>query len=82
MNGAERSHGVLSVGAITANLMELRLAYPKMIAQAHPLSARVIAINPVTGKTLPGVNVKATLSNNEVDPKKSFTRVARTGRNG
>ena len=54
VNGAERSHGVLSVGAITANLMELRMAYPKMIAQAHPLSARVIAVNPVTGKALPG----------------------------
>jgi hypothetical protein len=83
VNGAERSHGVLSVGAITANLMELRLAYPKMIAQAHPLSARVIAVNPVTGKALPGVNLKATLSDDEdKSKKKAFTRVATTGRNG
>jgi hypothetical protein len=74
---------VLSVGAITANLMELRLAYPKMIAQAHPLSARVIAVNPVTGKALPGVNLKATLSDDEdKSKKKAFTRVATTGRNG
>jgi hypothetical protein len=83
VNGAERSHGVLSVGAITANLMELRLAYPKMIAQAHPLSARVIAVNPVTGKALPGVNIQATLADEEGKSKKrAFTRVATTGRNG
>ena len=83
VNGSERLHGVLSVGAITANLMELRLAYPKMIAQAHALSARVIAVNPVTGKALPGVNLKATLSDDEDNSKKkSFTRVAKTGRNG
>ena len=83
VNGTERSHGVLSVGAITANLMEIRLAYPKMIAQAHFLSARVFAVNPVTGKALPGVNLKATLSDDEdKSKKKSFTRVATTGRNG
>jgi hypothetical protein len=34
-NGTGRSFGVLSVGAITANLMELRLAYPKMLTQGH-----------------------------------------------
>src|SRR5258708_17456919 len=83
VNGTERSHGVVSVGAITTNLMELRLAYPKMIAQAHGLGARVIAVNPVTGQALPGVNVKATLSDDEDDSrKKTFTRVATTGRNG
>ena len=83
VNGAERSYGVLSVGAIAANLMALRLAYPKLIAQGHALSARVIAVNPVTGKTLPGVNLKATLSDDEeASKKKSFTRVATTGRNG
>ena len=82
-NGAERSHGVLSVGAITSNLLELRLAYPKMVAQAHSLSARVIAVNPMTGKALPGVNLKATLSDDEDNSKKkSFTRVVKTGRNG
>jgi hypothetical protein len=83
VNGTERLHGVLSVGAITANLMALRLAYPKMIAQAHVLSARAIAVNPVTGKALAGVNLKATLSDDEdKSKKKSFTRTATTGRNG
>ena len=79
----ERSRGVLSVGAITANLMELRVAYPKMIAHAHGLSARVIAVNPVTGKALPSVTLKATLSDGEDDSKKkSLTRVATTKRDG
>ena len=83
VGGAERSHGVLSVGAITANLMELRLAYPKLIAQGHPLSARVVAVNPVTGKALPGVNLKATLSDDEDNSKnKGITRVATTRRDG
>ncbi len=82
-NGTEHSYGVLSVGAITANLMELRLAYPKTIAPGHALSARVIAVNPVTGKALPGVKLKATLSDDAADSrKKSFTRIATTGRNG
>jgi hypothetical protein len=81
--GTEISHGVLSVGAIAANLMELRLAYPKIIAHAHALSARVIAVNPVTGKSLPGVNLKATLSDDEDNSKKkSFTHVATTRRDG
>jgi hypothetical protein len=74
---------MLSVGAITANLLELRLAYPKTIAQTHALSARVIAVNPVTGKALSGVNLKATLSDDEDKSKRqSFKRAAITGRNG
>jgi hypothetical protein len=83
VNVTECSRGVISVGAITINLMDLRLAYPKMIEQAHGVSARVIAVNPVTGKALPGVNVKATLSDDEDGSrKKGFTRVATTARNG
>ena len=47
------------------------------------MSARVIAVNPVTGKALPGVNLKATLSDDEDESKKkSFTRVAKTRRDG
>jgi hypothetical protein len=83
VNGVERSHGVLSVGAITANLMSLRLAYPKMIEQGHALSARVVAVNPVTGKALPHVDIKATLSGDEGSSKKNaLTQNAITGRNG
>ena len=50
---------------------------------SHALSGRVFAVNPVTGKALPGANLKATLSDDEdKSNKKSFTRVATTGRNG
>jgi hypothetical protein len=83
VNGSQASSGVLSVGAITANLMALRIAYPKMIAQGSPGRVRVLAVNPVTGKALGGVSLRATLTRDEVDsPKKTLTRVGRTGRNG
>ncbi|MBS1805625.1 MAG: carboxypeptidase regulatory-like domain-containing protein [Acidobacteria bacterium] len=82
-NEIQHSSGVLSIGAITTNLMELRLAYPKMLIQGHAISARVIAVNPVTGKALDGVKLKATLSDDEDNTsKKSFAREATTGRKG
>jgi len=31
-DGVEHAHGTLSIGAIASNLMELRLAYPKLVA--------------------------------------------------
>jgi hypothetical protein len=83
VNGVERSYGLLSVGAITANLMSLRLACPRMLAQGHALTARVLAVNPVTGKALPGVSLTATLSDDEDEAKKkSSMHTATTGRNG
>jgi hypothetical protein len=83
-NGKQSSFGILSVAAITSNLMELRLAYPKMITQGHALTARVIAVNPVTGKALAGVKLKATLSGDEDDnsSKRSVSRAETTGRKG
>lgn len=82
-NGIQHSFGFLSIGAITTNLMELRLAYPKMLTQGHALSARVIAVNPVTGRALSGVNLKATLSNDESNStKKTRNCAATTGRKG
>jgi hypothetical protein len=44
VSGTERSHGVLSVGAITANLMELRLAYLSTNA-ATPMLFRNLAVS-------------------------------------
>jgi phage baseplate assembly protein gpV len=84
VDGAESSHGILSVGAIATNLITLRLAYPAQIAQGHGVSARVIAMNPVTGKPLPGVKLTATLVDNETDPKKlkQDWHEAVTARNG
>jgi hypothetical protein len=82
-NGVEHAHGLLSIGAIASNLMELRLAYPKLVAPGHGISARVIAVNPVTGKSLPGVRLKATLTDDEDSKKKpGQTRTSATGRNG
>jgi len=83
VNGAETAHGILSVGAIAANLMRLRLVYPKQIASREAISARVVAENPVTGKLLVGVRVKATLADQEKETKaKPETRSATTGANG
>lgn len=39
VDGVERSHGIVSVGAIATNLLELRLAYPKVLLHGHSLSA-------------------------------------------
>ena len=73
---------MFSVGAIAANLMKLRGAYLNLIAEAHAMSARVFAVNPVTGKAPPGVDFKATLSDDEeASKKKSSTFTARTGHN-
>ncbi len=84
VEGAESSHGILSVGAITANLIALRLAIPARIAQGQAVSARVMAMNPVTGKPLAGVKLTATLVESETDPKKQKqdTREGVTARNG
>jgi len=84
VEGTESSHGILSVGAITANLIALRLAYPAKIAQGQGVSARVMAMNPVTGKPLAGVKLTATLLDDDPDPKKvkKDTHEAATARNG
>jgi len=83
VNGEENASGVLSIGAIATNLMELRLAYPKLVVQGREISARVIAVNPVTGKSLSGVRLKATLTGDDDTKKKpGQTRTSVTGRNG
>lgn len=82
-SGAESSHGILSVGAITVNLIALRLAYPPKITQGQGVSLRVMALNPVTGKALPGLKLEAVLLD-DTDPKKTQqeAREAATARNG
>lgn len=70
VNGMEGASGVLSIGTIATNLMKLRLAYPKLVVQGRGISARVIAVNPVTGRSLTGVRLKATLTGDESTEKK------------
>jgi uncharacterized protein YfaS (alpha-2-macroglobulin family) len=84
VGGAESSDGILSVGAITANLIALRLAFPSKIAQGQGVSLRAMAMNPVTGKPLAGVQLKAILLDDDTDPKKvkRDTHEAVTARNG
>jgi hypothetical protein len=83
-DGSERAHGILSVGAITSNLIALRLALPSEIRRGQEISARVMAINPVTGKQLAGVVLEATLGTEGADPDKvkRDVREAITARNG
>ncbi|MFZ1083717.1 MAG: alpha-2-macroglobulin family protein [Terracidiphilus sp.] len=82
-DGTETAHGILSVGAIATNLMRLRVVYPKQIASREATSVRVIAANPVTGKLLGGVKLKATLADRyEAAKAKDETRLATTGTNG
>lgn len=82
--GAEGAHGILSIGAITEKLIALRLAYPRWLVQGKAVSARVMAMNPVTGKPLAGINLTATLVDDDSDPKKAKreARQATTGHSG
>jgi len=62
VNDATVANGILSIGAITPNLLELRLARPQNIKRGAPMSIRVFAGNPVTRKPFRSVRLKATLT--------------------
>ncbi|HUB51290.1 MAG TPA: alpha-2-macroglobulin family protein [Terracidiphilus sp.] len=62
VNGAIVANGILSIGAITPNLLELKLARPQYIQRGMPISVRVFAGNPVTQKPYRSVRLKATLT--------------------
>jgi hypothetical protein len=62
VDDAAVANGILSIGAITPNLLELRLARPQKIKRGAPISVRVFAGNPVTRKPFRGVRLKATLT--------------------
>ena len=55
------SAGVLSIGSIAPNLLTLRLALDERPVAGKPLTARVYAVNPVTGKSFRGVRLEGTL---------------------
>ena len=62
VNDAAVANGILSIGAITPNLLELRLARPPKIKRGAPIGIRVFAGNPVTRKPFRGVRLKAALT--------------------
>ena len=79
-NGVETAHGILSVGAIAANLMELRMARPGTLAAGKPILIRVYAGNPITRKPFKGVQLKAMLeleSNSSGEDKTSKRTIVR-----
>jgi hypothetical protein len=85
--GASVAHGILSVGAITPNLLALRLAKPETLVAGVPISVRVFAGNPVTRRPFRGVLLKATLTFDDdtgadKPVKQPIVRSAATGSNG
>jgi hypothetical protein len=87
-NGALAAHGVLSVGAIALNLMELRLAKPVSLVAGTPIQFRVYAGNPITRAPFSGVQLKAALelesdsSGEEMTSKRTIVREATTDGSG
>jgi uncharacterized protein YfaS (alpha-2-macroglobulin family) len=59
--GIVLTKGILAVGAIAADLMELRLAAPVNLVTGVPLAVRVYAGNPITRQPFRGVHLKARL---------------------
>ena len=74
--GAPVAQGVLAVGAITPNLMELRIARPGTLTAGKPIQIRVYAGNPITRKSFQGVRLQATLvlDSDSTDEGKSSKR--------
>jgi hypothetical protein len=86
VSGAPVAHGVVAVGAIASNLLDLRLARPEKLVSGKPLSVRVWAGNPITRAPFSGVQVQATLAIDATEAgkssKRTMVREARTGSSG
>jgi len=86
--GSTVAKGILSVGAIASNLLDLRMASPARPIARVPLSVRIYAGNPVTRKPFRGVHLEARLViDADIDPKaksadKTVVRQAVTDRLG
>ena len=82
------SQGVVAVGAVAANLLELRLATPEPVMPGETLAVRVYATNPVTRRRVRGVSLRGTLSYDDPASKRAkppqitVERVATTGAGG
>jgi hypothetical protein len=56
------AHGILAIGAISPNLLELRMARPYPLQSGKPFSVRVYAGNPISREPFSGVHLEATLA--------------------
>lgn len=60
--GIIAAKGILAIGAIAPNLLDLRLATPMELVTGVPLSVRIYAGNPILRKPFRGVHVEARLA--------------------
>jgi hypothetical protein len=87
VNETTVANGILSIGAIAPNLLELRLATPENLVTGAPISVRVFAGSPVTRQPFRGVKLRATLTFDDLDDngkpaKKPIVQVTATSANG
>ncbi len=84
----QQSEGIVAIGAIAPNLMELRLARPAWFTTGKPIGIRLYAGNPVTRKPFRGVHLEAKLeiaseaSSAGDSPKQTLVREAITDGTG
>jgi hypothetical protein len=86
--GTIAAKGILAIGAITSNLLDLRLASPEPLVTGVPLNVRIYAGHPVLKKPFRGVLLEARLvidPDNDADTEaapKTIVREAITDRTG
>jgi len=85
LDSADQSatEGILAIGAIAPNLLELHLARTEPVIPGKPLSVRVYAGNPVTQRPFRNASLTATLEYDDPAskaPKAPKVRVVRTAR--
>jgi hypothetical protein len=74
--------GILSVGEATPEIFELHVAGPALVREGEHYTARVRAIQPITGHAVAGVAVQASLDLDTDDNKPLVTKAAATDRRG
>jgi len=79
---AETIAGIISVGEATPDLFELHVAGPAFVREGGRYATRIRAINPVTGRPIAGVSVRASLDLEADDNKPLVTKSAATDRRG
>jgi hypothetical protein len=80
--GAVANEGIVAVGAVAANLLELRLVRPGYPKTGQPIELRVYACNPVTKAPVRNVHLIGTLeleAASSTEEKRSKVKVVREG---